>query len=73
ANLYGKDDPELGIGDGLVSLEAGLRLRYEIRREIAPYIGVNWEKQYGDTADMTRAAGGKTEEGTVVAGIRFWF
>ena len=73
ANLYGKDDPELGIGDGLASLEAGLRLRYEIRREIAPYIGVNWEKQYGDTADMTRAAGGKTEEGTVVAGIRFWF
>ena len=73
ANVYGKEDTERGIGDGLTSLEAGLRLRYEIRREIAPYIGVNWEKQYGDTANMTRAAGGNTEEGTVVAGIRLWF
>ncbi len=72
-NLYGKEDQELGVGKGLTDLEAGLRLRYEIRREIAPYIGVNWEKQYGDTADFTRAAGGKTEEGMVVAGIRLWF
>lgn len=73
ANLYGKEDNELGIGDGLTDIEAGLRLRYEIRREIAPYIGINWEKQYGDTADKTRAAGGKTEEGALVAGIRVWF
>ncbi|MCG8392853.1 MAG: copper resistance protein B [Pseudomonadales bacterium] len=73
ANLYGKEDKELGIGEGLTSLEAGLRLRYEIRREIAPYIGVHWEKQYGDTADKSRARGEKTEEGIVVAGLRFWF
>jgi len=73
ANIYGKEDDELGIGDGLTDIDAGLRLRYEIRREIAPYIGVNWEKQYGNTADQTRAAGGKIEEGSVVAGIRFWF
>lgn len=72
-SLYGKEDDELGIGDGLTDIEAGLRLHYEVRREIAPYLGVNWEKQYGDTADLTRAAGGKTEEGSVVAGIRFWF
>ncbi len=73
ANLYGKEDKAVGIGDGLTDMEAGLRLHYEIRREIAPYIGVNWEKQYGDTADLTRNAGGKTEEGMLVAGIRFWF
>ncbi|WP_323773326.1 copper resistance protein B [Alcanivorax sp.] len=73
ASIYGKEDRELGIGNGLTDIEAGLRLRYEIRREIAPYIGINWEKQYGDTADMTRAAGGKTEEGSLVAGIRVWF
>ncbi|MCK0153706.1 copper resistance protein B [Alcanivorax sp. S6407] len=73
ANFYGKEDAELGVGKGLTDIEAGLRLRYEIRREIAPYIGVNWEKQYGDTADFTRASGGKTEEGMLVAGIRFWF
>ncbi|MZR64489.1 copper resistance protein B [Alcanivorax sp. DP30] len=73
ANIYGKDDDELGIGDGLTDIEAGLRLRYEIRRELAPYIGINWEKQYGDTADLTRASGGKTEEGMFVAGVRLWF
>lgn len=73
ANFYGKEDDELGIGEGLTDIEAGLRLRYEIRRELAPYIGVNWEKQYGDTADLTRASGGKTEDGMLVAGIRFWF
>jgi copper resistance protein B len=73
ASVYGKEDRKLGIGHGLTDIEAGLRLRYEIRREIAPYIGVNWEKQYGDTADITRAAGGKTEEGSAVAGIRVWF
>ena len=72
ANIYGKEDDELGIGKGLTNIEAGLRLRYEIRREIAPYIGVNWEKQYGDTAELTRAAGDKIEEGSVVAGIRIW-
>jgi copper resistance protein B len=37
--LYGKSDPERGIGRGLSSLETGLRLRYEIRREFAPYVG----------------------------------
>jgi len=73
ASFYGKDDDDLGIGDGLVAIESGLRLRYEIRRELAPYIGVHWEKQYGDTADRTRAAGGDPEEASLVAGIYFWF
>lgn len=73
ASFYGKDDDDLGIGDGLVAIESGLRLRYEIRRELAPYIGVHWEKQYGDTADKTRAAGGDPEEASLVAGIYFWF
>src|SRR5699024_8540553 len=56
-NLYGKEDRDNGIGAGLTRVEGGLRLRYEIRREFAPYIGVHWERQYGDTADYTRAAG----------------
>lgn len=73
ANLYGKADEQLGIGDGLTDLEAGLRLRYEIRRELAPYIGVHWQKQYGDTADYTRAEGGQVEDTMLVAGIRFWY
>jgi len=72
-NLYGKDDDKRGIGNGLTDIEAGLRLRYEIRREIAPYIGVHWEKLYGDTADIAQANGEKTEQGIIVAGLRIWF
>ena len=72
-NLYSDDDPELGIGSGLADLQAGLRLRYEIRREFAPYIGVNWSRQFGDTAELTRAAGGDVEETQLVLGVRAWF
>ncbi|GAA5133092.1 copper resistance protein B [Alloalcanivorax gelatiniphagus] len=72
-NLAGKADDELNTGDGLMNLEAGLRLRYEVRREFAPYIGVNWERQFGDTASRTRDAGGEVEETTLVAGVRLWF
>lgn len=73
ANLYGKDDPELGIGAGLSDVTLGLRLRYEIRREFAPYVGVQWSGLYGDTADFAEAAGGDTSESMWVAGIRAWF
>lgn len=72
-NFYGKDDPELGIGSGLSDMEAGLRLRYEIRREFAPYIGINWTRKFGQTADFARAAGGETEDTQLVAGLRIWF
>ena len=59
-NFYSKDDPEVGSGSGLSDLELGLRLRYEIRREFAPYIGVNWEKAYGNTADFVKEEGEDT-------------
>jgi len=72
-NAYGEDDPERLIGAGVSDLEIGLRLRYEIRREIAPYIGASWSKQFGETADMARAAGEETDEIAYVAGIRLWF
>jgi len=72
-NFYGKDDPELGIGSGLADMEAGLRLRYEISREFAPYIGVNWTRKFGRTADFARAAGEETQDTQLVAGLRFWF
>ena len=72
-NLFSKDDPEVGIGSGLSDLELGLRLRYEIRREFAPYIGINWEKVYGGTADFTREEGDDVSDFRVVAGIRAWF
>ena len=72
-NLYGKDDPAVGIGSGLADSELGLRLRYEIRREFAPYIGVNWIHLYGDTADYAEAEGDDTDEVQFLLGIRTWF
>lgn len=73
ANFYGKDDIERGLGSGLSDVSAALRLRYEIRRELAPYIGIERVKQYGETEDLTRAAGGDPSDTRAVAGIRFWF
>jgi copper resistance protein B len=72
-NFYGKDDPALDIGSGLSKTSVGLRLRYEIQREFAPYIGVHWWKKYGGTKDFAVAAGNKTDDVQLVAGIRAWF
>jgi len=71
--LYGKDDPENRIGSGLSNTELGLRLRYEIRREIAPYVGIVWTRLYGDTKDLADTAGDDTDDWSVVAGVRLWF
>ncbi|WPC06441.1 copper resistance protein B [Pseudomonas benzenivorans] len=72
-NFYARNDHERGVGSGLASSEVGLRLRYEIRREFAPYIGVTWNRAYGNTADMVREEGGDVSEARLVAGIRLWF
>lgn len=73
ANLYGKRDPERDVGAGLADLTAGLRLRYEIRRAFAPYVGIEWAGKYGDSADFARAAGEKDKETRFVAGVRLMF
>ncbi|HKZ09143.1 MAG TPA: copper resistance protein B [Rhodanobacteraceae bacterium] len=72
-NLYGKDDPEHGIGSGLSDAELGLRLRYEIKREFAPYVGVVWRQRFGRTADLYRAQGEPASDLQFVAGFHFWF
>lgn len=72
-DLYSKDDRDNGIGSGLADTELALRLRYEFRREVAPYIGVVWTRLYGETADFARAAGRDTADLQLVAGLRFWF
>ena len=51
----------------------GLRLRYEIKREFAPYIGVLWERLYGETKDIARRAGENTSNTSFVVGIRAWY
>jgi len=73
ANAYGKSDPLAGIGSGVSTLEAGLRLRYEVTRKFAPYIGVEHERAFGNTADLRRAAGHGAGDTRVVAGLRIWF
>lgn len=69
-NAYSRPDPAARIGTGLTDADFGLRLRYELRREIAPYIGVTYEAKYGATADIARAAGLSAGEARFVAGIR---
>jgi copper resistance protein B len=71
--LAAQDVPEFGVGAGLNNVEFGLRLRYEIRREFAPYIGVSWVRQLGETADLVRAAGEDVSDLRFVAGIRAWW
>jgi len=73
ANLYGKKDVERGIGSGLANLDLGLRLRYELRREFAPYVGVTWSGKYGDTADLARASGVAVRDTQWLAGVRAWW
>jgi len=72
-NAYGKRDPQRQIGAGLSNVELGLRLRYEITRQFAPYIGIDWNRRVGGTADLARAAGESAFDHQVVAGVRFWF
>jgi copper resistance protein B len=68
-----QDVPELGIGSGLSSADLGLRLRFEIAPEFAPYIGVEYERGFGDTAGFRRAAGEEAGGLSVLAGLRAWF
>jgi len=72
-DVFGKSDPERQIGAGLSSGEAGLRLRWEIRRELAPYVGITWSRKWFETADLARAAGEETGGARFAAGVRLWF
>jgi copper resistance protein B len=72
-NLSAENIPELSIGSGLTSLQIGARLRYEIRKEFAPYVGVEWTRSFGDTADFLEAEGRSSEDTRLVVGLRAWF
>ena len=72
-NFAAQDTPQTRTGSGLSNAELGLRLRYEIRREFAPYIGVSWDRRFGRTADYWRAAGDNAQSTTFVVGLRTWF
>lgn len=72
-NLYGKNDAQRRIGSGLSDVQFGLRLRYEIRRQFAPYLGVNWVRRIGTTANYARQDGQSVLDRQIVAGVRMWF
>ena len=68
-----ENEPDVGIGSGLGKIESGLRLRYELSRRFAPYVGVVHERRFGATADYALAAGGHARDTRLVAGVRLWF
>jgi copper resistance protein B len=72
-NFAAQDVPELGLGAGLTDYELGLRLRYEIRRELAPYLGIEWSAKSGTTARLARLEGEDPDTLHLVAGLRAWF
>jgi copper resistance protein B len=72
-NVALSDDRPTGVGAGISDVEVGLRLRYEIAREFAPYIGVNWERKFGKTADFARHEGEDTNDLAGVVGVRLLF
>ncbi|MGZ8343687.1 MAG: copper resistance protein B [Allosphingosinicella sp.] len=72
-DLAVQDVPEIGIGSGVSTAELGLRLRYEIKPEFAPYVGVAYERAFGDTADFRRAAGDRAGGWNLLLGVRAWF
>ncbi len=71
--LSAQDIPELGIGAGFTKLNMGLRLRYEFKRELAPYIGASWQRSLGETAQIVRAGGGTPDKVKLVIGVRAWY
>lgn len=73
AEFAAQDIPERDIGAGVTKVEPGLRLRYEIAREFAPYIGVEYEAKLGETADIARARGEDPDGFKVLLGVRAWF
>jgi copper resistance protein B len=73
ANFALQDVPESGVGSGLSDVELGLRLRYEIVREFAPYVGVEWARKVGDTARFARGAGEDASGVSFVMGVNAWF
>ncbi|MEK6368433.1 MAG: copper resistance protein B [Burkholderia gladioli] len=73
ANLFAKNDAARGQGAGLGDTSLGLRLRYEVDRQFAPYLGISWDRSYGNSARMVVREGGRRSELSVLAGVRVWF
>jgi copper resistance protein B len=71
--LAAQDVPELGIGAGVDNISLGVRLRYEIIREFAPYIGIEQDWAIAGSADFAKARGEPASVTNFVVGVRLWF
>jgi copper resistance protein B len=72
-NFAAQAVPEDRVGSGLSNAELGLRLRYEVAREFAPYIGISYDRKLGDTARYARLDGRNDGTTSLVIGLRTWF
>jgi len=72
-NFYSMDDPARRVGSGLSDINAGLRLRYEITRKFAPYLGVTYDGKFGSTAAFAAGAGEPLNQVRFAVGLRAWF
>ncbi|MDQ6646966.1 MAG: copper resistance protein B [Pseudomonadota bacterium] len=72
-NWYTKEDRGRGIGGGLSDIDMGLRMRYEISRKFAPYVGVGYQRYFNGTESLTRGQGGRVNDVRFVFGIRLWY
>lgn len=64
---------EFQVGQGGNYIDLGLRLRYEFKREFAPYVGVNWIRSIGETEDLVRSEGGQVSDVALVVGFSLWY
>lgn len=72
-NFYSKKDPSRGIGTGLSEIDTGLRIRYELSRKFAPYVGIAYNQKFGETADFTQEEGEIVRDLRFVFGVRVWY
>ena len=72
-DLSAQRDEALELGSGLTKFELSARLKYEVVRKLAPYLGLVWEQHLGDTADFARASGKDPDSVSLVTGVSFWF
>lgn len=72
-NFYTRSDPGRRTGSGLSDIDAGLRLRYELSREFAPYVGVSYAGLFGQSASFARREGDSPHQVRLSFGVRTWF
>lgn len=73
ASFFGRNDAGREQGAGLAESEVGVRLRYEISRGFAPYVGVSFNRLHGQRAEMARDDAEDIGQTRLVAGIRLRF